>query len=351
MADTQLIGIPIEDLQEADSSNLTDSTKVIVEDDGTPVTRQCNLGVMADWVNDRVVIGGRNLLPNTKDMSGYTGASNVTFTEDTEGFMVGTFSAVEELAWNAINVFPAIQFSEVRGKTVTFSFLVRSDEYASINAEGKQGIMVVFALCTATSTTRTLYGGKNFYYVDLSDEWKKLSITVTLTDDFFASGSGTIDDDSRFYIQLYNYSMYSSQVKKFMLELGNKATDWCLSDKDMVSSEILTGEDVAYATMSSAFSTGSDDNAKLKVVREGAFCLLTGRIVISSTPTANDIIATIPAEYAPPMHHRFPLIIYGTSYISVGIDSDGTIKYLGSNVSDPTGTTYGTAYWLCKSYD
>lgn len=102
--------------------------------------------------------------------------------------------------------------------------------------------------------------------------------------------------------------------------------------------------------MASGFSTGSDNNAKLKVVRVGAFCFLSGRIVISGTPTADSTIATIPSVYAPPMHHRFSLIVYGSSYISIGINTDGTIKYLGTNVSDPTGTTYGTAFWLNKSY-
>lgn len=113
----------------------------------------------------------------------------------------------------------------------------------------------------------------------------------------------------------------------------------------------LNGEDFAYATMASGYSEGADNNAKLKVVRFGAFCMLSGRIAFLQASEVGSTIATIPSEYAPPMHHRFPLMVYGSSYITIGIDLDGTIKYLGSNVDSPTGTTYGTACWLSKSYN
>ena len=182
-------------------------------------------------VND-IEIGGRQLLPNTKDMSGYSISSNVTLDIDSEGFTVGTFSSVDTLAWNAIYTKKPIPFSIVRGKTVTFSLYVRSDDYESINADASRGLNITFALCTGTSDSRTLYKSKTYFTFTLSNEWKKITWTATLTDEFFSGGTGTIDDDTRLYMQVFDYSVYSMQVKKFKLELGNKPTDWSPAPED-----------------------------------------------------------------------------------------------------------------------
>lgn len=182
-------------------------------------------------VND-IEIGGRQLLPNTKDMSGYSISSNVTLDIDSEGFTVGTFTAVDTLAWNAIYTKKPIPLSIVRGQTVIFSFYVRSDDYESINADASHGLALAFALCTGTSDSRTLYQHMMCFNTELSNEWKKITWTATLTDEFFSKGTGTIDDDTRLYMQVFDYSVYSMQVKKFKLELGNKATDWTPAPED-----------------------------------------------------------------------------------------------------------------------
>jgi hypothetical protein len=180
---------------------------------------------------DNMEIGGTNLIKNTKTMDGYSKSSNITFSEDSEGFTVGTFAAVEERNWNSIWVFPAMPFSTMRGKTVTFSMLVRSDDYENINAD-TYGVLCSFNLCSATSLNRQKYRVNQWYKETLSDSWTKLTATATLTDSFFTSGTGDIDDNTRFYMMVYNYTQYSAQVKKFKLEFGNKPTDWNHSPND-----------------------------------------------------------------------------------------------------------------------
>lgn len=64
MAD--LIGIPIEDLEEAALSNLTDDTKVVVEDSGTPVTRKTKLSLLAEWIRTKLAIGVTSTLTTMK---------------------------------------------------------------------------------------------------------------------------------------------------------------------------------------------------------------------------------------------------------------------------------------------
>lgn len=180
-----------------------------------------------------IEIGGRNIIRNTRSMSSYSGSGNVSFAEDSEGFAIATFADTESLSWNNIATYPAIDFSIVRGKEVTLSLYVRSDEYNQINSDSTKGLVISFSLCTADSTTRTLYVNYNLRKITLSSEWQKVKVTVTLSDDFFTSGTGTIDDTTKIYLQIYNYSLYSMQIKKIKLELGNKATDWTPAPEDI----------------------------------------------------------------------------------------------------------------------
>lgn len=164
---------------------------------------------------------GINLLPSTKTMSGYSKSSTVTISVDNNGFTVASFQAVDTLAWRNVETRKPIPFSTIRGKTVTVSLWVKSDDWEEINAESDRGLQIVGALCTATSSARTLFGNlKKAYAIQLSDQWQKVTSTVTLTDDFFSNGTGTIADDTRFYLQVYNYSLHRMDVKQFKLELG-----------------------------------------------------------------------------------------------------------------------------------
>lgn len=184
-----------------------------------------------------IEIGGTQLLRETKNMTDYYVTSNVTKDKDSEGFTVATFAESSSLTWNtlATTSYP-IEFSIIRNKEVTFSLYVRSDDYEELNADTSHGLAINFGLCTGDSTTRTLNQSISYYKAALSDKWKKIQSTVTLSDDFFSSGSGTIDDDTRMCIQVYNYSLLSLQVKKLKLEFGNKATDWSPHPDDIDSS-------------------------------------------------------------------------------------------------------------------
>lgn len=211
---------------------------------------------------ENMEIGGRNLIPNTKSMSGWhVGSANITtLSTDSEGFAVATWAATDTLNWNSVATRPPIQFSEVRGKTVTFSCFIRSDDYATINAESDHGFVVTFSLCAATSDDRTRHRSFTFYAFDLSDEWKRLSITCTLSDDFFTGGTGIIDDDTCMYIQFYDYSTYSMQVKKVKLELGEVATDWSPAPED------LAGRTIRSGTATPDDSVGVDGDIYIKII-------------------------------------------------------------------------------------
>lgn len=228
--------------QNAEQINLR-ATKTEVEEKlsgySTKTETESSINAMADSINmdvsskfSELGIGNRNYIRNTRLMEGYGKSSNVTISTDDEGFAVATFAPVKKLSYNNVATRPPIPFSLLRDKTVTFSILVRSDDFEQINAESNRGLLVSFALCTATETTRTKYHNTDFYATNLSDEWKKITVTHTFSDSFFGSGSGEIDDTTRFMLQIYNYSLYSLQFKKIKLEIGNEATEWVAAQED-----------------------------------------------------------------------------------------------------------------------
>lgn len=210
---------------------------------------------------NEIEVGSTQLLLYTKDMKDYGVGSNVSFDTDSEGFSIGTFSAVDTLDWNYISALPPFSFSKVRGQTVTFSLYIRSDDYESLNADSSHGLVLSFTLCTADSISRTRYRSKNYYTTSISDEWQKLTCTVTLTDSFFSGGSGIIDDSTRFYMRVYNYSVYSMQVKKFKLEFGNVSTDWSPAPEDVDGAIEAKGEELGQVITEQTESAKTAANA------------------------------------------------------------------------------------------
>ncbi|MCD8052016.1 MAG: H-type lectin domain-containing protein [Clostridiales bacterium] len=188
---------------------------------------------VGDVLRVPTLTGGRNYLADTRTMDGWGKAINVTLEEDDEGYTVATWAATSTLGWNAINTTNApIQFSLVRGQSVVLSFDVRSDDYEALNALTNRGLAVTVNLCGPDNATRTLYRFCSLYTTVLTDDWQRITVTGTLSDDYFSSGSGDIDDDTRLYIGIFDYSLYSMQVRKVKLELGSTATDWTPAPED-----------------------------------------------------------------------------------------------------------------------
>ncbi len=104
-----------------------------------------------------ISVGGRNYLLNTRTFDGWSRAGNVTLEEDDEGYTVATWAATTTLAYNGVSSWDPIQFSLVRGQTVTLSFDIRSDDFDSSDTSSSNKVVVSLALCTADSTAKSLY--------------------------------------------------------------------------------------------------------------------------------------------------------------------------------------------------
>ena len=260
-----------------DMASTTDLTIYATKTEVTQTENSIKSSVKAS-IED-LEIGGRNLLPNTKTMDGYDNHASITYSEDGEKTTIASFPAADALAWQGVFVYPPIPFSTVRDRTVTLSLLAKTTDPDAYNADTTHGLSMVFALCGADSTTRQKYRSNTKYKTELTDEWQKISVTATLADSYFTSGTGTIDDDTRMYIVIYNYSVYPMDVKQFKLEFGDKATDWTPSPEDVTADIADTQKQVGdvETRLSSAETTIQQlvDNIQMLVTNSQGTSLMT----------------------------------------------------------------------------
>lgn len=183
---------------------------------------------------DNLAIGGRNYIRNSRTMEGWI-LSNATLMQDDDGFTICDFDIPSATAYSyTIASKPFIQYSTVRDKLVTFSLMVRSDNW-SYNSGDKVNVSMFLS---DDGETRRWYRDMTIATTEVSSEWTRVSITVTLSDDFFTMGVSTntdfvIDDDTTFGIRIYNISTDHLQVKQIKLEEGNRATDWTPAPEDI----------------------------------------------------------------------------------------------------------------------
>lgn len=192
---------------------------------------------------DDVEIGGRNLFLNTKTLSGFQHDTAVTLNANDEGVTVASWSTRSSPTWAILSTVP-IKYDLVKNRKITFSMLVKSEDYESLNADTTHGIMLSMRTCTNASMNSVKYKDLNFYKTELSDAWAKLTWTADITDSFFQGGSGDISTATRFYVSMFNYSIYRMDVKKIKLEYGDKATDWTEAPEDVQSKITALDNDI-----------------------------------------------------------------------------------------------------------
>ena len=104
---------------------------------------------------------------------------------------------------------------------------------------------ITFSLRTNSSASRTKYFTAGILHP--TTEWQRMYITVEITDAKFVSGTGTISDTDRFFIEEYHH--YDNQIvwtKGWKLELGNKMTPWMPNSVDDIYSNIGFDDGIEY---------------------------------------------------------------------------------------------------------
>ena len=196
-------------------------------------------------LNSNISVGGRNLLYNTGDFAGWLVSGNYAGSA-TDG--IWTFPAPSSLNWSFVmSPFPALALSDYDGETLTLSFDYRSDDFG--DTSGNHYVCIeTRGQDSAYANTRTKYRRIsrpifNGVFVPTT-EWQRGSITFTMSESLFTSGSGVV---THFCIQFYNYTLNSYQLRHVKLEKGNKATDWSPAPEDMTAALAGTNESLTNA--------------------------------------------------------------------------------------------------------
>lgn len=186
-------------------------------------------------------IGGRNYIPGTNYMEDWVKRGPLSIITGEDGATIMDWQANPVLEWNATDT-PSIKYSELRGKEITISLDVRSDDADLIdNMLYENGGGLLVDVCVGSEPgvrQRWIFLGQ-ISYPKLSTQWQHISATLTLTDEAFAlvdDDDFVISDDSWLFISITNRSTYRMQIKHLKLELGSKATAWlpALEDNKLV---------------------------------------------------------------------------------------------------------------------
>ena len=178
-----------------------------------------------------LTIGTTNLLRNTKTLAGASASSYGTIETDYDDFAV--FSSTEQSSIRSIGVqiLPFQNYNDiVRNKTLTLSFMMRSDYASEINADSSQGLYIVPQLKINGTTRGTR---KNLRSVPLTADWSKFVYTFVWNDSFVNVPSGTVFDETvQFAFTIGIDTKRVVQLKMFKLEEGEKASTWSPSPFD-----------------------------------------------------------------------------------------------------------------------
>ena len=221
---------------------------------------------------DNLEVGARNIIRNTKKMNAISVSSNVSISEDDEGFGVASFGQTASLDYNYIRFdAPPVLLSRILNKNVTISFEVKSSDYVNINNEGNRGLILSIDTCASDDNSKSALHHNIYYTAEiLSDTWTKLSKTIHITEDWFTEGTGEISTDTLFVLKIYDYSLWSMDVRKVKIEIGNLATDWSAAPEDITDDIIDAGNKAndAQNTANSAVAGISDIQSDFNVYKE-----------------------------------------------------------------------------------
>lgn len=162
----------------------------------------------------------RNLLPNAKAMQDYNINGSGTIELNSEGVAIASWPAVEEVASKRVRCQPAMDFEPLRGRTVTLSWWARSADYAAINASSDQGLAYQFGIAPKGKASVYQYRFRSMYTEPLAADWRRYSVTVTLNEAFFSSGTSCWDKECDLFVDVWFKSKYRCEVTKPLLNFG-----------------------------------------------------------------------------------------------------------------------------------
>lgn len=171
-------------------------------------------------------LGGRNLLLNSKPLSGDNITNNAVSAE-----LYNNFNMSYKDNYTGTSTFDMLKFAEIYveklGATYTLSFLAKGSGTINVYFNGATGY--VTNAKTIQSDGRTGTSGDGRSYWTLTDKWTRYWVTWTL------ATTGNISIEKYILFRLASRSIAYVCAPK--LEIGDKASDWTPAPEDMATSE------------------------------------------------------------------------------------------------------------------
>ena len=198
-----------------------------------------------DSAVENLRIGGRNIIRNTKDYTGWRTTNGATFIESEPTYIIN-YPAVSSDTFIAATPSLAIPYSIVRNQTITFSCMAKTS--ATSNCE----MLLELDISSSEEGNRIKYTNRTIPFTPTGD-WQKLVEQYDIQDSIFTLGSGTVDYNNC-YIRPVLYKNSTThpaiQIREFQIEIGNIATDWgpALADYDAEIAALNNWVDTTYAS-------------------------------------------------------------------------------------------------------
>lgn len=237
---------------------------------------------------DALAIGATNLLRNTRTLkdANKSSASYCSVEENADGFSVFKRNAYSSNLTVYVQPAPYLNFYDnAKDKTLTLSFMVRSDSAEDINKDSVAGIRIGFVLANKNESSYSYsVQTKNFNTYQISTEWKKFSYTFEWSGSLSepAWSGFVISDETLFGIRFFAYGKYSMEYKMFKLEEGEKATAWSPSPLD-AEADILAID----TRLTNAELKITDSAITSTVTSSSAWVGLTDRVDSAQTSITN----------------------------------------------------------------
>lgn len=250
-----------------------------------------------------IQVGGTNLSPDTRLMESWAktgGTRPVTLSVDGEGFGVLAWPADANKTWARAMQSNDLRkpYSVYRDKDVTVSFEFRGPEWVD-----NDYLLVYFYVDEGQSSY--FRSASQLVRIPQTDAWKKITLSVTMTDDFFTGGTGTLRQEGLVNIFLANNCAGACEVRKFKVEIGNKATDWSPAPEDgaYTTSAVLDRTGIhlntggTFTVDSQNFDVDGEGNMTAKAGSIGGWEIAPGSLH-SGSGTSHVRLSTEDATYA-----------------------------------------------------
>ena len=168
--------------------------------------------------------------PGADSMERWAKRGPLSVTTGEDGVAILDWQANPVLDWNAADT-SSVRFSELRGREVTISLDIRSDDADLLDntmRENGGGFLIDIGIGAEPGIRQRWIFLDQISYPRLSTEWQHISTTLTLTDDAFTEVGDpafVADDNSWVYMTITNRSVFRMQVRNLKLEIGSGAAD------------------------------------------------------------------------------------------------------------------------------